>query len=281
MASKSASYLFFALTMIVIGVMGIVGGNFAPIWLPVPEMLPHRQLLADLSALLSLAAGAGLLMKRTAAGAALSLLAFLLIWTALFKIPIILRAPLVEVSYQSTGQNAVLIAAAWNLFASPTGEQRRRVVSPTAQYVGWRIAHVLYGLALIAFGLAQFIYLNLTLPLVPWWLPEPLFWAYLTGGIYITTGGGMVTGIAPRLMAAISALQIAIITLLVWGSLIPTDQMTELYWREAAESWALTAGSWVVAASFKRRPWLEVIPPLRDPRPDVRVGRPLRQRAES
>jgi hypothetical protein len=32
-----ASQLFFAVTMIAIGLIGLVGGGFAPIWQPVPE----------------------------------------------------------------------------------------------------------------------------------------------------------------------------------------------------------------------------------------------------
>src|SRR5215470_6148779 len=93
------SHLFFAVTMIAIGLIGLIGGGFAPIWNPVPEAVPARQFLAYLCILVSLACGAGLLVRRTAAPAALILLVYLLIWTAVFKFPFIVRAPLEEVSY--------------------------------------------------------------------------------------------------------------------------------------------------------------------------------------
>src|SRR5881628_2120516 len=98
---KSASHIVFALTMVAIGAIGLLSGDFAPIWNPVPASYPDRQLLAELCTFISLACGAGLLIKRTSAPAALLLLAYLSIWTMLFKVPFIIRAPLVEGSYQS------------------------------------------------------------------------------------------------------------------------------------------------------------------------------------
>jgi hypothetical protein len=72
---KAASRIFFAVTMIAVGVIGLAGGGFAAIWEPVPDTVPGRQLLAYLCALTALACGAGLLTKRMAGPAALVLLA--------------------------------------------------------------------------------------------------------------------------------------------------------------------------------------------------------------
>lgn len=252
---KTVSRLFFAVTMIAIGIIGLAGGGFAPIWRPVPDATPGRQILAYLCTFISLATGAGLLTKRSAAPAALVLLIYLLVWTALFKVPFIIRAPLVEVSYQSCGQNAVLIAAARILY----GWSARNGWRPSVLVggVGLRIAHILYGLALVAFGLAQFIYLNLTVPLVPVWMPGPVFWSYLTGSVYIATGIAIVADVAGRLCAALSAVQIALITLLVWTPIVLAGHMSPIHWQESIESWALTASAWVVAMSFDGRPWLD------------------------
>ena len=109
---RTASQLLFALTFMVLGVIGLVIGKFAPIWAGVPKTMPDRRLLAGVCTIVSLVCGAGLLAKRTVSPAALLLFAYLLGWTALFKFPLIIKQPLIEVSYQTNGENAVLIAAA-------------------------------------------------------------------------------------------------------------------------------------------------------------------------
>lgn len=249
---KAGSRIFFAITMIAIGLAGLMSGTFAPIWAGVPRTMPDRHLLSFLCTFVSLACGVGLLMKRWATWAAFILLMFLIVWTALFKVPFIVRAPLVEVSYQSCGENAVLIAASWVLYV-----WLARGRTFPAGDLGLRIAHLLYGLALIAFGFSHFAYLNLTAPLIPRWIPGPVFLAYFTGAAYLAAGTAIVTGIAGRLGAVASAVQITLITLLVWGPGVLAGKFNASNWQVPVESWALTAAAWVVAASFGRYPWLK------------------------
>lgn len=246
-----AGQIVFALTMIAMGINGIASGTFAPIWAGVPKSLPDRQLLAYLCTFVSLACGAGLLIRRTAAPAALVLLLYLAAWTIAFKVPFIVRAPLVEGSYQSTGENLVLVAAAWVLYA----ELGKRFLSGD---IGLRIAYLLYGLALLAFGFSHFAYLNLTAPLVPAWLGVPVFWAYLTACIYLVTGALLVVGFGVRFAATAAALQITLITFLVWAPFVLTGDLSPMHWQDTIVSWALTASAWVIAASLETCPWFEV-----------------------
>lgn len=239
---KTISRIVFALTFVAIGAIGLLSGTLAPIWNPVPETTPARELLAYLSSLVSLICGAGLLTKRTAVPAALALTIFLILWTAAFKFPYIVRGPLVEGSYQSNGENWVLIAAAWVLYAELAGT--RKLLSSE---LGVRIAWLLYGLALIAFGLSHFFYLELTAPLVPSWLPGPVFWAYATGTIYTLCGLAIATNLAPRLGALGAAANITLITVLVWGPIVAAGGLTAMHWQETVVSCALTAASWVLA----------------------------------
>ena len=240
---KTASRIVFALTFVAIGVIGLVSGTFAPIWNSVPETTPARDLLAYLSTLVALACGAGLLAKPTAAPAALALTIFLIVWTVVFKGPYIFRAPFVEGSYQSNGENWVLIAAAWVLYAGLS--KGRNLLSSE---LGARLAYGLYGLGLIAFGLSHFFYLELTAPLVPKWLPGPVFWAYATGIIYTACGLAIATGLAPRLGALGAALNIALITVLVWGAMVAAGGLSPMHWQETIVSWALTAAALVLAS---------------------------------
>jgi uncharacterized membrane protein len=251
---KAASHVVFAATMIAIGIIGLMSGSFAPIWQSVPDTFPDRELLVSLCTLISLACGAGLLIKWAAAPAALVLFAYLLIWAILFKVPFIIRAPLVEGSYQSCGETAVLVAAAWVLYILIAKDRKSWSFGPLATEGALRMAYLLYGLALIAFGFSHFVYLNLTAPLVPTWLPMPVLWAYLTGAVYLMTGIALVSGIQARLGAAVAALQITLITFLVWGPMVLTRQLSPTHWQETVVSWTLTAGAWVVATSFGGQP---------------------------
>ncbi|HET6942923.1 MAG TPA: DoxX family protein [Sphingomicrobium sp.] len=244
MDRATAARFLFALTFIALGVIGLVSGTFAPGWQPVPETAPARELLFYLSVTASLACGAGLLARRTAAAAALALLVVLLVWTALFKFPFIVRAPLEEVSYQTNGENFVLIAASWALYA-----RAARAPAFPAGEAGLRIAYLLYGLALIAFGLSHFFYLEMTAPLVPAWLPGPVFWAYSTGVIYLGAGILIATGLAIRPGALAAAAQITLITLLVWGPMLLAGPVSGMQWQETMVSFALAAGALVLASA--------------------------------
>ncbi len=75
--------LFFAATMIVLGIVGLFRGNFTVIWQPVPEGVPARVgVLTCLCALVSLGAALALLFRRTATIAARALLGYFLLWRA-------------------------------------------------------------------------------------------------------------------------------------------------------------------------------------------------------
>jgi len=252
---KTAARLFFALTLIAIGTAWLVGGGFAPMWRPVPEGVPARELLAVLSSLITLACGAGLLWKRTATAAALALFVFAAIWALLFKFPFIVRAPLVEGSYQANGENWVLIAAAWVLY-SELAKGRNLLTSE----LGVRLAYLLYGLGLIAFGLSHFFYLELTEPLVPKWLPGPVFWAYATGIIYTVCGLGLVLRLEPRLAALGAALNITLISVLVWVPIVAAGGLTDMHLQEVIVSWALTAAALVLASGSPPKTAVRLFP---------------------
>lgn len=252
MRIASPGHAVFAAILVALGVIGAVKGGFAPIWPPVPKDLPAREVLAWLSSLVSLACGAGLLLGRTAGLAARVLLAWMLVWFALFRLPAIFRAPVSQDSWSGLGEAAVYVAGAWVLYAwFANGDGRRPGLAAGER--GLRIARVLYGLALIPFGVAHFNFVKETAALVPGWLPVHLAWAYATGGAYILAGVAVIANVLARPAAALSALQMGLFTLLVWVPAVASGP-NAFEWSEFVISCALTAGGWVVADSWRGRP---------------------------
>ena len=162
--------------MIALGILGLIRGNFAPIWQPVPNGVPVRTALMYLCAFISLASGIGLLWQRAAAAAARVLLVYLLLWLLVLRVPLIFISPIVGVWWASC-QTAVMTAAAWVLYDWFAADWDRRHLGFATGDNGLRIARMLYGLALIPFGLAHFIYLQVTADLVPGWLSAHIAWA--------------------------------------------------------------------------------------------------------
>jgi uncharacterized membrane protein len=245
-----AGHAVFAATAIALGILGLAKGSFAPVWQSIPDAVPARELLAYLCSSVYLACGLGLLWSRTDAAAARLLLAWLLLWMLLFKVPYIVMAPATEAPYQSWGELAVLVAGAWVLYVWLASDWDRQHLGFASGGGGLRAARVLYALALLAFGASHFAYLELTAPLVPTWLPGHVFWAYFTGSTYLAAGVAVLIGRGARLAAALAALQIGALTLLVWPPILAAGA-NEFRWGEFVLSWALTAAAWMVADSYR------------------------------
>jgi uncharacterized membrane protein len=253
MRFASPGHVLLAATMIALGLLGFATGNFTAVWEPVPKSIPGRSALAYLCAVISLGAGLGLLWQRTAALAARILLGYLLLWLALFRLPVALRAPTAAVSWEGCGETAVIVAAAWVLYAWFATEWDRKRLGFATGERGVRIARVLYGLALLAFGVSHLAYVTETAALVPNWLPAHELWVYLTGCSYLAAGVAVLVAVCARLAAALAALQIGLFTLLVWVPMVAVAGPKDAFqWSETLISWALTASAWVLADSYRK-----------------------------
>ena len=228
----------FAATMIGLGILCLVQRDFPPIWSGVYKGLPARAVVLYLCALVSIATGVGLLVQRTTVLAARVLLIYLLAWLVVFRIPQAFAHPTVEATWWECGDTAVMASAAWILYSDKH----------------MRIARAFYGLGLLPFGIAHFVYLKNTVDDVPAWLPWHVAWAYFTGAAFIAAGLAILSGRYARLAAALSALMMALFTLLVWVPVLVTGP-SAFQWAEFVNSWSLTAAAWVVADSYRSMAW--------------------------
>ncbi len=238
--------------MIALGIMGLVHGDFAAIWQGVPGNLPARPVLAYLCAFAGVASGFGLLWRRTAATAARVLFVYLLLWLLLFKLRFIIPQPIVEGSYQSCGENAVIVAGrgcsmpgslSAGIGGDPfCGRRQGRAHGEGALRPGLdRIRPVPFRLSRFdrAVG-AEFV-------------AGHTFWAYFTGCTYLAAGVAVLVNVFARPAAALSAVQIGLFTLLVWMPIVAAGHASAGQMAEFVVSWTLTAGAWVVADSFAAR----------------------------
>jgi len=249
----SVGHAVFAVTMIAVGILGLMKGDYAVVWQPIPH---SASALVYVCALISLAGGIGLLWKSTAALAARVLLASLLLWLLLVRVPGILLSPTVDFWWAAC-KTAVMAAAAWVLYVWFATDSDRQRLGFASGDQGLRIARMLYGLALIPFGLAHFMYLQPTASLVPGWLPWHVFLAYFTGWAFIVGGVAVLIGVYARLAAALAAIEIGMFTLLVWVPImIGPGSKSTFQWSETIVSASLTAGAWVVADSYRGMQWV-------------------------
>ena len=247
----SAGHACFAVVMTWLGAMGVSKGDFVPVWQPVPRWVPAREALAYLCAAISLASGLGLLWQRTAAVASRVIFASLALWLVALRLPnLFFQTPLVLVAW-TFGSTAVMVAAAWVLYVWFAGDSDRHTLGPLAGDPGLRIARALYGVSLIPFGLAHFMYLDATTVLMPQWLPWHQAWAYLTGAAFIAAGLAVTVGVWARWAAALSTLQLGLFGLIVWVPRVLSGAVNDFQWGEFVVTCALTAGAWVVTDSYR------------------------------
>ena len=93
--------------------------------------------------------------------------------------------------------------------------------------------------------------MNLTVPLVPRWLPpSQVFWAYATGIGHIAAGVAILTGFQARLAAILLTAMFASFTPLVHLPMLLANPSAYVNWTENALNLALTGAAWVVADSL-------------------------------
>jgi uncharacterized membrane protein len=227
-------------------------GDFAPAGQSLPAWIPWREIWVHGSAVLVLAASAGLFFSRTALVSILTIGAYLAVW-ALLGIPQIISGPLSIGGWYGFCEALSSLVGAWILYTT-----LRRISGERAA----RVARALFGLTCVFYGWSHFAYADYTATMVPSWLPGRLEIAYFTGLGHIAAGIGLVVGILPRLAAILEAIMVSLFSLLVW---VPSFFMQprpdwatppQNQWSEFVVTLVLSAAAWIVATSLRERPWV-------------------------
>ena len=247
----------FAIAVASLAILSLTYGDQAPMGQALPAWIPWREAWLNGSALLALAASAGLCLSRTALPSAWIIGAYLAVWAATC-VPAILAKPLSIGSWYGFCEAMTSLVGAWILYAMLRWQSRGSEML-IANERAVRAAQILFGLTCVFYGWSHFAYADYTAGMVPTWLPARLGFAYLTGLGHIAAGIGIIVAIVPRLVATLEATMMSLFGLLVWvpsflahprpaWATPPQNQ-----WSELVINLMLAAAAWVVASSFKSR----------------------------
>lgn len=253
-----AGHAVFAAMLVALGLLGLVHPDYVGVWQPVPRRWPAREAIGLVCALISLGSGLGLLWRRAAAPAAGILTVWLVLWLLTIKTLVLFAVRGAVAAWDDAGETSVLIAAAGALFASLAAEAGPQPIAIVTGESGVRSARGLYAVTMIVFGLAHLAYVTFTGSLIPAWLPAHAAWVYFTGFAYIAAGAAMLAGVAARLAAVLSAVQMGLFTLLVWIPIVASGHARAADWSEMTISFALAGAGWVIADTYRGVSWLAV-----------------------
>jgi uncharacterized membrane protein len=235
-----------------LGVMALAGvclawGGFDP-GQPVPKAFPGYTVLAYAAALFMLLAGAAIQWRRTTAWAAAALTAYYtLIVVILLDGRVVVRHYAEFIAYSNTADQLAIGAGALLVFAAYAK------LDPVLARRLTRVGQVVFGVCAVLFGGAHFLYMNLTAPLVPKWLPpSQVFWGYATGVFHIAAGLAIITRVQARLAAILLTVMYLGFTALVHLPMLLADPSNHGVWAENAANLALIGAAWVTADSFAR-----------------------------
>ncbi|HEY2032590.1 MAG TPA: hypothetical protein VGH02_02755 [Rhizomicrobium sp.] len=244
---KTFGWRVFGLGIIALALLCLVWGDFNA-GQPVPKDFPARTALAYTAAIFMLVAGLGIEWRKTTAWAAAALAIYYAIFVVLLMNGrVILRNLGIYGAYSGTAEQVAVATGAfiiWASFAEIDGARAARFI---------RIGQIVFGICAVLFGGAHFVYMNLTAPLVPKWLPPSQeFWGYATGVFHIAGGLAIIANVRARLAAILLTVMYALfLPLALVSELLATP--TFFAWCENALDIILIGVAWVVADSLAKK----------------------------
>jgi uncharacterized membrane protein len=237
----------YGLGVMAVGMASLAFGEFDS-GQPVPDNFPARTALAYAAGAFLVVAAAAIEWRRTAAWGAAALTSYYaLIDVMLINGRLLITDYTVYLPYENIAIQLAIAVGGLIIFAT-TGR-----IGATHAARLTRLGQLAFGACAVVFGGAHFVYMNLTAPLVPKWLPPTQeFWGYVTGVCFVAAGIAILTGVQARLAAILVTVMLASFALLVHEPMLLADHSTHFNWTESAENLAVTGAAWVVAESLAR-----------------------------
>jgi uncharacterized membrane protein YphA (DoxX/SURF4 family) len=151
----------------------------------------------------------------------------------------------VFVTYENIAMQLAIAAGGLIVYAATAGIDAALAARLT------RLGRLAFGVCALVFGTAHFVYMNLTAPLVPKWLPPTQeFWGYATGVGFVAAGIAILTGVQARQAAILMTVMLVSFGLLANGRILLADHSSHWNWTESAVNLAVTGAAWVVMDSL-------------------------------
>jgi uncharacterized membrane protein YphA (DoxX/SURF4 family) len=237
----------YGMGVIGLGMVCLAWGDFV-LGQPVPVDFPGRTALAYAAGAFMLVAGAAVEWRRTAAWGAAALTAYYAIVVVILMNGRVVLAHYSEFgTYSGIAEQLSVAAGGLSVYAASAKIDAALAARLT------RLSQGAFGVCALLFGGAHFVYMNLTVPLVPKWLPpNQVFWAYATGAGFLAAGVALLTGVQARLAAILLTAMLASFTPLVHLPMLVGEPSSHMNWTENAVNLAVTGVAWVVADSLAR-----------------------------
>jgi uncharacterized membrane protein YphA (DoxX/SURF4 family) len=237
----------YGLGMMALGMASLAFGDFDP-GQPVPKNFPARIILAYAACALMVVAAAAVEWRRTVAwGSGVLTVYYWLFVVILMNGPLLLAHYAVFVTYENIAMQLAIAAGGLIIYA------RTATIDAALAARLTRLGRLAFGVCALVFGGAHFVYMNLTAPLVPKWLPPTQeFWAYSTGVAFVAAGIAILTGVQARLAAILVTAMLASFGLLVNEPMLLANHSSHWNWSESAVNLAVVGAAWVVADSLAR-----------------------------
>lgn len=156
-------------------------------------------------------------------------------------IPGIVAHPKVFGEYDGFFEQFALLSGAFAAYAATEADAVRALLFGRAARVG-------LGISTVAFTLAQIIYFQITVGLVPKWIPpNQTFWAILTTIAFALAAAAMLVNRRARLATRLLTLMLALFGVLVWIPLLVAHPEQHGNWSEFALNFLITGAAGTVA----------------------------------
>jgi len=209
-AGITTARIFFGIGMMGIGIQHFIYSAFRPVILPAWPQWMQSSILAYLTGTGIVAAGVLILLGRNTKIISLLLGGFLLGCLIFIQCPFILfiqpNSPAHLGLWTDPLKEMALAGGAFVMAGLSNDTVRKRSLSIIEKLVP--LGKYCFATTLLLFGIDHFLYTEFVASLVPAWIPDHTFWAYLAGVALIGTGIAIILKIMRRKVALLASVML-------------------------------------------------------------------------